>query len=278
MAVAAQQRFTRQHPCPVCGGHESIDRGIGQRCYGFLSDDREWAHCTRPECAGDLPLHEGSNTYAHRLEGPCRCGREHGVQPPAHEPSPRWRIWRRRQREPLGIFVCAYVYRTAEGRPLHRTVRYRDPKSFRQERYDRGRWRPGVVGHVERVLYRLPELLAAPYTEPVYFPEGEKDADRLATLGLVATTTACGARCWEPHYARWLKGRHVVILEDNDEDGRARSQRLARALRDVAASVQVISFAHMPEHSDVSDWLDAGGTIAALRRVVAETLHTEVAV
>lgn len=277
MVVAARQRFTRDHPCPICGGHAAIERGIGQRCWGFLSDDGLWAHCTRPECGGPLPLHDGSDTYAHRLEGPCQCGREHGDQPPAHEPSPRWKRFRRHpDASPLGTFVCTYVYRDAEGRPLHRTVRYRDPKAFLQQRYERGRWVSGVAGHVQRVLYRLPELLAADPREPVFFTEGEKDADRLAAAGLVAMTSACGSKCWEPHYAQWLRGRRIVILEDNDDEGRRRSQRLAGALSGVAAEVQVIAFSHMPEKADISDWLDAGGTVAELRRVAEQSVTLKV--
>ena len=49
---------------------------------------------------------------------------------------------------------------------------------------------------VRRVLYRLPELLARP-DEPVYVVEGEKDADRLASMGLLATTNSGGAGKWQ---------------------------------------------------------------------------------
>jgi hypothetical protein len=76
--VAASQRFTAHHPCPICGGHARLPGGEGKRCYGFLGSDRHYAHCTREELAGDLPLEAEGNTYAHRLHGPCRCGVQHG--------------------------------------------------------------------------------------------------------------------------------------------------------------------------------------------------------
>ncbi|MGQ0849829.1 MAG: hypothetical protein ACT4OP_12095 [Actinomycetota bacterium] len=44
---------------------------------------------------------------------------------------------------------------------------------------------------MRRVLYRLPEVLAVSGT--IYVGEGEKDADRLASLGLIATTNPMGA-------------------------------------------------------------------------------------
>ena len=49
---------------------------------GFLSDDGEWAHCERPEHAGNLPLDDTTPpTYAHRIGGPCKCGQEHAPAP-----------------------------------------------------------------------------------------------------------------------------------------------------------------------------------------------------
>ncbi len=45
----------------------------------------------------------------------------------------------------------------------------------------------------------LPQLIAAPTTAPVYFCEGEKDADTLAKIGFVATTASEGAAAkWDP--------------------------------------------------------------------------------
>ena len=37
--VKPEQRFSPARPCPICGGHDQMQRGEGVRCYGFLSDD-----------------------------------------------------------------------------------------------------------------------------------------------------------------------------------------------------------------------------------------------
>jgi hypothetical protein len=89
VAVARAQRFTRGHPCPVCGGWDALPRGRGARCSGFASDDGLFAHCSREELAGGL-AEEASGTYAHRLAGPCKCGVDHGgaPAPPAVVTSP----------------------------------------------------------------------------------------------------------------------------------------------------------------------------------------------
>jgi hypothetical protein len=43
--VSADRRFRKSQPCPICGGYDEVARGTGQRCYGFRSDDGQWAHC-----------------------------------------------------------------------------------------------------------------------------------------------------------------------------------------------------------------------------------------
>ncbi len=72
------KRFNNSsNPCPVCKGYDSARRSKGSRCFGFLSDDGNWAHCTREEYAGGITQNPSSETFAHLLYGDCRCGTEH---------------------------------------------------------------------------------------------------------------------------------------------------------------------------------------------------------
>ena len=48
------RRFTRDTPCPICGGFEQALRKKGVRCHGFLSSNGDFAHCSREECASGL--------------------------------------------------------------------------------------------------------------------------------------------------------------------------------------------------------------------------------
>ena len=77
--VSASQHFTRSNPCPICGSHSDAAPGTGQRCAGFRSNDGQWAYCQRTDMAGDLPANSKTSppTYAHRLTGPCNCGKRH---------------------------------------------------------------------------------------------------------------------------------------------------------------------------------------------------------
>jgi hypothetical protein len=92
----------------------------------------------------------------------------------------------------LGLPVAWYDYKDAGGTLLFQVVRF-DPKDFRQRRPSgSGGWIWNLKG-VDRVLYRLPELLKAPPTTPVYVCEGEKDVDTLRAHMLVATCNPGGA-------------------------------------------------------------------------------------
>ena len=79
--VARAQRFSKSHPCPICDGYEQAKRGTPERCWGYLSDDGQWAHCVRDEKAGPLRKNLDSDTYAHKLSGDCLCGHRHDPRP-----------------------------------------------------------------------------------------------------------------------------------------------------------------------------------------------------
>lgn len=162
-----------------------------------------------------------------------------------------------------GTIAATYGYRDENGELLYEVVRF-EPKDFRQRRPDgNGGWFP-ILGDVRRVLYMLPELLAADPKAPVFICEGEKDVDRLRELGLVATTNAGGAGKWRAEYGEALRGRAVAILPDNDDPGRKHAAAVRLALEGVAASARVLDLPSLPAKGDVSDWLANGGTAAEL--------------
>jgi hypothetical protein len=108
---------------------------------------------------------------------------------------------------------------------------------------------------VERVPYRLPEVVAA---DTVWVVEGEKDADNLIARGLVATCNVGGAGKWRRAYARWLVDKHVFIVPDNDAPGRQHAMEVAAATFEGAASCKVVELPGLPEKGDVSDWFQQG--------------------
>jgi putative DNA primase/helicase len=171
----------------------------------------------------------------------------------------------------LGTPVAIYDYVDLAGNVLHQTLRYEpkgEPKTFRQRRPDgKGGWIWKLDG-VMTVLYRLRELVATPIDQWVFVVEGEKDADRLASLGLTATCNAMGGGKWKPDYNVWLTGRRVCIIADNDDTGRNHARDVASQLLGIAAEVKVLELPGLPDKGDVSDWLNAGGTADELIAMV----------
>src|SRR5262249_7958636 len=108
---------------------------------------------------------------------------------------------------PTGNIVATYDYTDENGELLYQVIRL-EPKSFRQRRPDgKGGWI--WKASERRVPYRLSELLQYP-DACVFVCEGEKDADRVASIDNCATTVACGD--WTDDCVQALAGRDVLIL------------------------------------------------------------------
>jgi len=175
--------------------------------------------------------------------------KEHGLEPDTQDAiKPR--------------LVKSYDYRDEAGILLMQVQRF-EPKKFVQRKPFGNGWEYKVKD-VKKVPYRLPELLASPLSETVYIVEGEKDANRLAALGLVATCNAGGAGKWQQSFAAHLQDRVVIVLPDNDAAGRDHAQKVAKSLKGFAASIRILELPNVPDKGDVSDWLDAGGTTEEL--------------
>ena len=165
--------------------------------------------------------------------------------------------------------VATYPYVDREGHLLFEVVRF-EPKGFAQRRPDgKGRWVWNLDG-VERVVYRLPEVLKA---GQAFVVEGEKDADNLAALGLCATTSPQGAGKWTVEMCGPFSGiEEAVILPDNDPPGRDHAAAVARMLLEskgvVGDNVKILELPGLPPKGDVSDWLNAGGSREELLRLV----------
>jgi putative DNA primase/helicase len=154
--------------------------------------------------------------------------------------------------------AATYKYEDEDGRPLFQVIRYQ-PKDFRQRRADGdGVWVWSLKG-VRRVLYHLPEVLAAVAGgRPVYVCEGEKDVEALCKAGVVATCNPHGAGKWRPEYSEFLRDADVTIVQDKDEPGRQHAAAVVDSLALLAASVRVVEAA---VGKDAADHLAAGKTL-----------------
>lgn len=166
--------------------------------------------------------------------------------------------------------VATYPYVDVAGDMIFEVVRF-EPKDFRQRRPNgAGGYHWNLKG-VELTLYRLPEVLRAiSENQRVYIVEGEKDADRLATLGLVATCNPGGAGKWKPQLSEILRGARVAIIPDNDDVGIEHAETIARQLQGVASNVKMLALEEQGRKADVSDWLARGGSLDQLIEATAD--------
>jgi len=285
--VGSHQRYTKGRVCPICGGSDHDPRGQGIRCCGFLSDDGEWARCSREEKAQSARFDEKSKCWVHKLKGDCQCGTQHGREDPGIIRYPTRDDRGTPKRKPKTTDAghksveATYDYTGGTGELLYQVQRM-SGKGFRQRRPDaRGGWIYDLEG-VERTLYRLRELVASHVGETVWIPEGEKDCDRLASHGLVSTCNSGGATKWLDGMSPKLRGRKVVLLGDNDEPGQKHVKQVAESLKGHVADVRVLDLANLSQRlkfgklkarGDVSDLFDVGLTVEQLVAAAATALN-----
>lgn len=157
--------------------------------------------------------------------------------------------------------VRTFDYQGEDSNLLFQVVRLtpteHEAKPFRQRRPDgNGGWHWNLDG-VQPVLYNLPELMKQP-KQSVIVVEGEKDVESLRLLGLLATCNPMGAEKWHFEYGRWLRGRNVCILPDNDEPGMRHAVQVAgNLLFWCARSIRIVQLPGLTRGGDVTDWLQS---------------------
>jgi hypothetical protein len=233
--VNPQQRFSAQNPCPICGGYPSLPHHQGVRCTGYEGRDGR-IYCSRENYAGNLPpnLNTTPPTYAHS-RGACGCGIDHKLGP------------------------VSEIYSYSDNGTTHYEIVRHLNKEFRPRRFSNGRYHNDLKVPA-RILYNLDAVKAAGPNDVIFYCEGEKDAETCKRHGLVATTHAGGANGWKPELAVYLRGRNVVVLPDNDDDGRAMVTKMKPSLLPIVGELKVLQLPSLAEHGDVSDWFASGGT------------------
>lgn len=152
--------------------------------------------------------------------------------------------------------VATYQYISPDGKQYEKQ-RFSD-KSFTWRQPDgKGGWiysRKGISPN----LYGVGK---SPLPKNIYFVEGEKDVDNLIMRHAAAVSPPDGAKSkWQPQYTEALKGRHVVILPDNDAPGWELANTAAAELTGKAASVRILDLTKkwpdLPPKGDISDILE----------------------
>lgn len=153
--------------------------------------------------------------------------------------------------------IASYKYCDKSGQLICEKLRYSD-KSFCWRQPTPNGWEYSRKGLSEIPLYQLNHLQG----DTVYLVEGEKDTDTLLSGGLPAVCSPDGAGNgkWKPYMSEQLRGKHVIVLQDNDDIGKAFAEEECKALSGIAASVKRIDLSKlwtdMPEKADVTDFIE----------------------
>ena len=129
--------------------------------------------------------------------------------------------------------------------------------------------RVGKLGDCRIVPYRLPEVLQAVSDgRVVYICEGEKAADALCSLGVVATTSHAGAGGWNPDLNQYFTGANIVIVPDNDLAGWSYATKIVESLMGTTKSIRVLDLPLTNPKEDAFEWVHKyGGDRATLAQL-----------
>lgn len=107
--------------------------------------------------------------------------------------------------------------------------------------------------------------------DPVFIPEGEKDADTLTKRGYTALTYG-GSGDWQSEFATLFQGAEVYILADNDEPGRKVANTILSDLKGIAKSAKIIVPVPDIPKADISDYFAAGHSNEDFEKLIQTTI------
>lgn len=165
-----------------------------------------------------------------------------------------------------------WTYTDEDRTPVFVKVRFRLPdggKTYRLHKTDaHGRKQP-TLGDARIVPYNLPALLDAKTAgRNIFLVEGEKAADALKQIDMIATTAHTGAGSWPEAITEYFAGAQIIILPDNDVSGWGYARKAVEAILPIAKSVKVVDLGLQGQGDDVYEFIEQGGGRAELVALV----------
>lgn len=122
-------------------------------------------------------------------------------------------------------------------------------------------------------LYNYYNLIKAiKEKKDIYIVEGEKDADTINKLGLIATTSRYGANKVKDEELKCLYNANVIIIPDNDEAGKLYANAIKEKLIDKVNSLKIIELPYLQEKQDITDWINMGHNKSELEAIVDSSI------
>lgn len=257
--IAEYKRSDKHWTCPGCGSgtHDSAESTAALTLYEDTNSF--FCHsCRRGGSIIDLYMMahnlppDDKNSVSEAITELCKLYNITPQEAPQGEPHKREHVY---YNADGSIFAKKVIIKKPDGKKLPTWYRYEDGKYLKS------------LNKAEAPLYMLDKLTKCK-SEVIFVAEGEKDVETLVNMGLPATTKPNGARSrWLDQYTEPLRGKRVVILTDNDQDGEAAGKIAAEGLYEAAEKVAIIPataiLANCPHKGDISDIVDKMGLEAA---------------
>jgi hypothetical protein len=135
----------------------------------------------------------------------------------------------------------AQAYKDHKGKVVYKSIRYDYPDGTKE-------FQLCHVNELGADVFTMKGVQRIPYNydiftkvNTIYFVEGEKCADAMMEiLRMPATTTVGGSKAWQKEYAEYFSGKHLILIPDNDDAGRAYMKQVADDCMENAASIKIL--------------------------------------
>lgn len=156
-----------------------------------------------------------------------------------------------------------WVYLDEDKVPVFVKVRYRmadNSKTYRLYKLDANGRKMASLADARIVPYNLPALLDAKTAgRNVFLVEGEKAAEAIKSIGMIATTAHTGAGSWPEAITEYFAGAQVIIVPDNDVAGWGYAHKAAEAILPIVKSLKVVDLGLQGQGDDAFEFIEAGG-------------------
>jgi len=134
-------------------------------------------------------------------------------------------------------------------------------KTYRLYKIDENGRKQSSLSDARIVPYNLPALLDAKTAgRNIFLVEGEKAADAIKSIGMIATTAHTGAGSWPAAITEYFAGAQVIIVPDNDVPGWQYAYKAAEAILPIVKSLKVVDLGLQGQGDDAYEFIEEGGS------------------
>jgi hypothetical protein len=160
-------------------------------------------------------------------------------------------------------FQQEWIYTDEDRQPVFVKQRLRvgdTGKTYRLYKIDEAGRKQSTLSDARIVPYNLPALLDAKTAgRNIFLVEGEKAADAIKSIGMIATTAHTGAGSWPAAITEYFAGAQVIILPDNDVAGWGYAYKAAEAILPIVKSLKVVDLGLQGQGDDAYEFIEEGG-------------------